>query len=216
MLVGYARVSTHEQSLALQQDALVAAGCGRTYTDVVSGVAVERAGLAAALDYVRPGDTLVVWRLDRLGRSLRHLIEQVTALESREVGFRSLTEAIDTTTSGGKLIFHIFGALADFERTVIRERTKAGLAAARARGRVGGRPRALSPTQVEAARGLLADPARPIAEVCAALRVSKATLYRSVPAGTRLRPTLPSPSRSFGPSPAPASEADRAPTSVAR
>ncbi len=109
MLVGYARVSTHEQSLALQQDALVAAGCGRTYTDVVSGVAVERAGLAAALDYVRPGDTLVVWRLDRLGRSLRHLIEQVTALESREVGFRSLTEAIDTTTSGGKLISHIFG-----------------------------------------------------------------------------------------------------------
>ena len=206
MLVGYARVSTHEQSLALQQDALIAAGCDRTYTDVVSGVAVEREGLAGALDYVRAGDTLVVWRLDRLGRSLRHLIEQVTALEGRSVGFRSLTEAIDTTTSGGKLIFHIFGALAEFERNVIRERTKAGLAAVRARGRVGGRPRVLSPTQVEAARGLLADPARPIAEVCTALRVSRATLYRYVPAGTRLRPALPAMPHACGPAPVGASD----------
>ncbi len=114
MLVGYARVSTAEQSLALQQDALTAAGCGRVYTDVASGALDDRDGLAEALDYVREGDTLVVWRLDRLGRSLKQLIERVTALEARGVGFRSLTEAMDTTTSGGRLIFHVFGALAEF------------------------------------------------------------------------------------------------------
>ncbi|GJG89566.1 invertase [Gemmatimonadetes bacterium T265] len=185
MLVGYARVSTAEQSLALQQDALSAAGCGRTFTDVVSGAVEERDGLAAALDYVRSGDTLVVWRLDRLGRTLRHLIAQVNALDAQGVGFRSLTEAIDTTTSGGKLVFHIFGALAEFERDLIRERTKAGLAAARARGRMGGRPRAMSETQLEMARMLLADTSRPIDEVCGALRVSRATLYRHVPAHAR-------------------------------
>ncbi|GJG89437.1 invertase [Gemmatimonadetes bacterium T265] len=166
---------------------------------MISGVAVEREGLAAALDYVRSGDTLVVWRLDRLGRSLRHLIEQVTALEARGVGFHWLTEAIDTTTSGGKLVFHIFGALAEFERNVIRERTKAGLAAARARGRLGGRKRVLSPTQVEAARGLIADPTRPIADVCAAMRVSRATLYRYVPTDTRRRLALPPPPRAHPP-----------------
>lgn len=191
MLVGYARVSTAEQSLALQQDALSGAGCGRTFTDVVSGAVEERDGLAAALDYVRSGDTLVVWRLDRLGRTLRHLIAQVNALDALGVGFRSLTEAIDTTTSGGKLAFHIFGALAEFERDLIRERTKAGLAAARARGRMGGRPRALSETQLEMARVLLADRHRPIAEVCDALRVSKATLYRHVPVRARIAPQAP-------------------------
>ena len=185
MLVGYARVSTAEQSLALQQDALTAAGCGRTFSDVVSGAVEERAGLAAALEYVRAGDALVVWRLDRLGRTLRRLIAQVTALDARGVGFRSLTEAMDTTTTGGKLVFHIFGALAEFERDLIRERTRAGLAAARARGRMGGRPRALSDSQVEMARVLLADPLRPIDEVCAALHVSRATLYRYVPTGSR-------------------------------
>lgn len=141
MLVGYARVSTVEQSLALQQDALTAAGCARISTDVASGALDARTGLADALDYVLDGDTRVVWRLDRLGRTLRHLIAQVTALDAVGVGFRSLTEAIDTTTTGGKLVFHIFGALAEFERAVIRERTLAGLAAARARGRQGGRPR---------------------------------------------------------------------------
>ncbi len=114
MLVGYARVSTAEQSLALQQDALAAAGCGRVYTDVASGALDDRDGLAEALDYVRQGDTLVVWRLDRLGRSLKQFIERVTALEARGVGFRSLIEAMDTTTSGGRLIFHVFGALAEF------------------------------------------------------------------------------------------------------
>ena len=191
MLVGYARVSTAEQSLALQQDALAKAGCGRTFNGVVSGAVEERAGLAAALDYAREGDTLVVWRLDRLGRTLRHLIAQVTALDARGVGFRSLTEAMDTTTTGGKLVFHIFGALAEFERDLIRERTRAGLAAARARGRMGGRPRVLSPERVEMARVLLADPLRPINEVCAALHVSRATLYRYVPSGSRPPRTAP-------------------------
>ena len=204
MLVGYARVSTAEQSLALQQDALTAAGCGRVYTDVASGALDDRDGLAEALDYVRDGDTLVVWRLDRLGRSLKQLIERITALEARGVGFRSLTEAMDTTTSGGRLIFHVFGALAEFERAVIRERTLAGLAAARTRGRLGGRPRALNPAQVEMARTLLADRTRPIVDVCGALHVSRATLYRYVTArparsadastppvrGTRLRAQL--------------------------
>lgn len=191
MLVGYARVSTAEQSLALQQDALTKAGCDRTFSDVVSRAVEERVGLAAALDYVREGDTLVVWRLDRLGRTLRHLIAQVTALDARGVGFWSLAEAMDTTTTGGRLVFHIFGALAEFERDLIRERTKAGLAAARARGRMGGRPRAFTPERVEMARVLLADPLRPIDDVCAAPHVSRATLYRYVPSGSRPPRTAP-------------------------
>ena len=139
MKVGYARVSTHEQNLDLQEDALKEAGCERIYRDRVSGAASDRPGLQNALDYVREGDTLVVWRTDRLGRSLKHLIETVTTLEERGVGFQSVQESIDTTTSGGRLVFHIFGALAEFERNLIQERTRAGLAAARARGRKGGR-----------------------------------------------------------------------------
>ena len=135
MLIGYARVSTHDQTLALQQDALTKAGCNKIFTDKASGAKTERKGLDEALNYVRKGDTLVVWRLDRLGRSLPHLITTMTALEERGIGFKSLTENIDTTTSGGKLIFHIFGALAEFERNLIRERTQAGLTAARARGK---------------------------------------------------------------------------------
>ena len=144
MLIGYARVSTHEQTLDLQQDALKKAGCDPIYTDTASGAQPERKGLHDALQYLREGDVLVVWRLDRLGRSLKHLIETITALEERSIGFRSLSESIDTTTSGGKLVFHVFGALAEFERDLIRERTKAGLAAARSRGRRGGRPKATS------------------------------------------------------------------------
>src|SRR6476661_2635842 len=127
MLIGYARVSTTDQTLALQQDALADAGCEKIFTDTASGSLAERPGLAEALNFARSGDTLVVWRLDRLGRSLRHLIDTVTTLEQRGVGFKSLTEAIDTTSSGGKLVFHIFGALAEFERDLIRERTQAGL-----------------------------------------------------------------------------------------
>src|ERR671926_1954198 len=142
MLIGYARVSTHDQTLDLQLDALKKAGCEKFYTDTASGGKAEREGLDEALNYAREGDVLVVWRLDRLGRSLRHLIETITLLNGRKVGFRSLTENIDTTTSGGKLVFHIFGALAEFERDIIRERTNAGLTAARARGKIGGRPRA--------------------------------------------------------------------------
>jgi DNA invertase Pin-like site-specific DNA recombinase len=144
MLIGYARVSTHDQTLNLQQDALQKAGCNKIFTDTASGTKAERKGLDEALAYVRPGDTLVVWRLDRLGRSLPHLITTMTGLEERGIGFKSLTENIDTTTSGGKLIFHIFGALAEFERNLIRERTTAGLMAARARGRTGGRPKVLT------------------------------------------------------------------------
>jgi DNA invertase Pin-like site-specific DNA recombinase len=147
MLIGYARISTIDQTLALQQDALSAAGCQEIYTDTVSGSVTERPGLTNALSHVRSGDTLVVWRLDRLGRSLPHLIETVSQLQQQGVGFRSLQEQIDTTTSGGKLIFHVFGALAEFERDLIRERTHAGLAAARARGRLFGRPKALKSPQ---------------------------------------------------------------------
>src|SRR5829696_376525 len=129
MLIGYARVSTTEQTLALQRDALQQAGCDRIFTDTASG-AVERKGLEEALSFVRTGDTVVVWKLDRLGRSLRHLIDTINSMQARGVGFRSLTEQIDTTTSGGKLVFHVFGALAEFERDLIRERTQAGLMAA--------------------------------------------------------------------------------------
>lgn len=137
MNIGYARVSTLDQTLALQRDALAKAECNRVFTDTMSGTSSERPGLAEALDYVRAGDVLVVWKLDRLGRSLKYLIETINQLNERGIGFRSLTEQIDTTTPGGKLIFHLFGSLAEFERDLIRERTQAGLAAARARGRQG-------------------------------------------------------------------------------
>jgi DNA invertase Pin-like site-specific DNA recombinase len=135
MFIGYARVSTTDQTLALQRDALKQAGCEKIFTDTASGSIADRHGLEEAISQLRPGDALVVWRLDRLGRSLKHLIETITSLHTKGIGFKSLTEQIDTTTSGGKLIFHIFGALAEFERDIIRERTQAGLAAARARGR---------------------------------------------------------------------------------
>jgi DNA invertase Pin-like site-specific DNA recombinase len=180
MLIGYARVSTQDQTLNLQQDALQKAGCGKIFTDTVSGAKPERVGLEEALNYVRKGDTLVVWRLDRLGRSLPHLITTMTDLEERGIGFKSLTENIDTTTSGGKLIFHIFGALAEFERNLIRERTNAGLTAARERGRIGGRPKALTPRQIRIAQSLYDDPKNSIPEICRTLKISKVTLYRYI------------------------------------
>jgi DNA invertase Pin-like site-specific DNA recombinase len=181
MIAGYARVSTEDQTLALQQDALQAAGCSRIFTDTLSGAKAERPGLTQALDHLREGDTLVVWRLDRLGRSLANLIELMTLLDERKVGFRSLTEQIDTTTSGGKLIFHIFGALAEFERNLIRERTMAGLRAARARGRQGGRPRILESTRkVAMAQALYDDRNNSIRDICRTLGISRATLYRYV------------------------------------
>src|ERR671938_488780 len=145
MLVGYARVSTQDQTLDLQLDALKKVGCEKLYTDTASGAKADREGLEEAINYAREGDVLVVWRLDRLGRSLGHLIETITELHRRGVGFRSLTEQIDTTTPSGKLIFHVFGALAEFERDLIRERTQAGLTAARVRGRTGGRPAVMTP-----------------------------------------------------------------------
>jgi DNA invertase Pin-like site-specific DNA recombinase len=177
MKVGYARVSTHEQNLSLQNDALTQIGCSKIFDDRVSGAKAERPGLQEAKAYVREGDTLVVWRLDRLGRSLKHLIETVTALEERGVGFQSLQESIDTTTSGGRLVFHIFGALAEFERNLIRERTCAGLAAARARGRKGGRPRALDEKKTQLVYQLYAERKRTVKEICDILDISRSTLY---------------------------------------
>ena len=182
MLVGYARVSTQDQNPALQRDALTEAGCGKLFVEKASGAQRERPALGEALAFMRAGDTLVVWRLDRLARSIKQLIETVEVLEGRGIGLRSLTEAIDTTTSGGKLVFHIFAALAEFERSIIRERTMAGLAAARARGRTGGRPPALSAADIAAAKALLADPALTGKQVAERLGVSLSTLYRHLPA----------------------------------
>ena len=179
MDVGYARVSTGEQTLDLQLDALRQAGCGKLFTETASGAKAERPVLNDVLGYLRTGDTLVVWRLDRLGRSLKHLIETVAQLAERGIGFKSLGEQIDTTTSGGKLVFHVFGALAEFERDLIRERTHAGLAAARARGRKGGRPKALTdPKKVALAQALYDDGRHDVATICRTLGISRATLYR--------------------------------------
>jgi DNA invertase Pin-like site-specific DNA recombinase len=180
MLVGYARVSTPDQSLNLQRDALKKTGCKRIFSDVAGGAGVERPGLAKALEYVRRGDTLVVWKLDRFGRSLRDLVESVNALKERKVGFRSLQEALDTTTSGGRLVFHVFAALAEFERDLIRERTQAGLKAARARGRMGGRPRILTGKRLELAQALFNDPKNSPRDIAKTIGVSLATLYRYV------------------------------------
>jgi DNA invertase Pin-like site-specific DNA recombinase len=182
MLIGYARISTQEQTLNLQKDALQQAGCTKIFTDTASGAKAERKGLHEALNYVRRGDSLVVWRLDRLGRSLPHLITTMTALEDRGIGFKSLTENIDTTTSGGKLIFHIFGALAEFERNLIRERTHAGLTAARARGKRGGRPKAMTVQKRSIAQELY-DTGHPILDICRTLKISRASLYRAIKTG---------------------------------
>lgn len=181
MLVGYARVSTNDQNLDLQNDALRAAGCERLFTDTASGAKAERPGLTQALTECRKGDTLVVWKLDRLGRSLPHLVETVKGLVERGVGFKSLQENIDTTTSGGKLIFHIFASLAEFERDLIRERTNAGLSAARARGRKGGRPRGVMDTNKQkAALALKKETSRSVAEICQILGVCRNTYYKYV------------------------------------
>ncbi len=177
-LLGYARVSTVDQNAGLQLDALQGAGCVRVFSDTASGALDERPELARALDHLRAGDTLVVWRLDRLGRSLRHLIETVGALAEREVGFRSLQESVDTTTTGGRLVFHVFAALAEFERDLIRERTQAGLEAARARGRRGGRPSVMTPEKVAVARGMYESGEHTVAAIAAVVGVSRASVYR--------------------------------------
>src|SRR3984893_9392331 len=183
MLICYARVSTQDQTLNLQKDALEKIGCSKIFTDTASGAQTERKGLEEAFTYARESDTVVVWRLDRLGRSLKHLIDTITKLNNRKIGFKSITENIDTTTSGGKLIFHIFGALAEFERDIIRERTNAGLQAARARGRVGGKPKALNEKKASIAQTLYKDKNNSIADICKTLTISRATLYRYVKAG---------------------------------
>ena len=179
MLIGYARVSTSDQNLDLQQDALQEAGCERIFTDTVTGAKAERPGLAEALQVCRPGDSLVVWKLDRLGRSLPHLVETVHDLLAGEVGFQSLQEHLDTTTSSGQLIFNIFASLAQFERDLIRERTQAGLAAARARGRKGGRPPGVADEKKrQAALSLKKDPNRTVGEICEILGISRNTYYK--------------------------------------
>src|SRR5207302_2139051 len=180
MNIGYARVSTQDQTLNLQKDALEKLGCNKIFTDTASGAKAERKGLEEALEYVREGDTLVVWRLDRLGRSLKHLIETITELNNRKIGFKSIQENIDTTTSGEKLVFHIFGALAEFERDIIRERTQAGLQAARARGRKGGRRKSLTGKKTAMAQALYNDKNNTVDEICKTLNISRATLYRYI------------------------------------
>lgn len=177
MLIGYARVSTDDQNLDLQRDALQAAGCERVFEDMVSGARVDRTGLATLMSMLRAGDTVVIWRLDRLGRSLKNLIELVERLEAAKVGLRSLQENIDTTSSGGKLVFHLFGALAEFERNLIRERTQAGLVAARARGRMGGRPKRLDPAKLALALKLHRERNHTVEEICKMMGISKSTLY---------------------------------------
>ena len=177
MKVGYARISTFDQNLALQLDALKQAGCERLFQDVVSGSKAERQGLKDALDFMREGDCLVVWRLDRLGRSLSHLITLIGDLEKRKITFHSLQESIETSTSGGKLIFHVFGALAEFERNLIRERTMAGLQAARARGRKGGRPLSLDAKKLQLLYRLYDEKQHTVIELCQMLGISKTTLY---------------------------------------
>jgi DNA invertase Pin-like site-specific DNA recombinase len=180
MLIGYARVSTDDQNLELQLDALQHAGCEHIFEDRQSGAKAARPGLGKALEFVRSGDTVVVWRLDRLSRSLKDLIEMVSSLEQRGIGLKSLHESIDTSSSSGKLIFHIFGALAEFERNLIRERTQAGLKAARARGRLGGRPKALSREKQALAVKLYDQQEHSVDEVCEMMGISKPTLYKYI------------------------------------
>jgi DNA invertase Pin-like site-specific DNA recombinase len=178
MRIGYARVSRQDQKLEPQRDALLADGCERIFEEKISSREAERGALQEAFDYCREGDVLVVARLDRLGRSLRELIDLVGELEERGVGFRSLKESLDTTTAGGRLIFHVFGALAEFEREIIRERTMAGLESARARGRHGGRPRALDESKAKLARRFKEEGDHSVKEICAMLGVGRSTLYR--------------------------------------
>jgi len=180
MYVGYARVSTQEQHLALQQEALQHAGCTRIIVDRVSGTVAERPGLAKLKDILRAEDTLVVWRLDRLGRSLKDLIAWVAWLEQEGIGLRSLHEALDTTTPSGKLTFHIFAALAEFERQLIQERTQAGLRVARARGRLGGRPKALQADKRQLAVQLYQEKKIAVKDICTLMGISKPTLYAYV------------------------------------
>jgi DNA invertase Pin-like site-specific DNA recombinase len=183
MLVGYARVSTSQQDTALQIDALKAAGCERIFEEKASGAQRDRPQLKAALEFMRSGqDTLVCYRLDRVARSLKQLIETVEDLEARGIGFKSLNEQIDTTSAGGKLVFHIFAALSEFEKSLIKSRTMAGLEAARARGRIGGRPKLINDDKLKVAKTLLANSDMTVTDIAKQIEVSPATLYRYLPA----------------------------------
>lgn len=177
MKVGYARVSMEEQNLYMQEDALKSAGCEEIFTDIASGAKSQRPGLDKALNYVREGDTLIVWKLDRLGRSIQHLIQTITALQVRKISFKCLQENIDTSTSSGKLIFHIFSALAEFERDLIRERTHAGLKAARVRGRMGGRPPMLDSRQINRMIEMYDEQKNTVAEICKIYDISRPSFY---------------------------------------
>src|SRR6202790_2734861 len=198
MLIGYARVSTVDQNLALQRAALTEAGCAKSFTEQMSGAVTDRAALHDALEFARSGDTLIVWKLDRLARSMKQLIETVETLRLRGIGFRSLTEALDTTTAQGRLVFHILGRLAEIGRSLNRERPPAGPAAARRAGRTGGRPPKLTDDDIEAAKALLANPDIGVTQIAHRLGVSPATLYRYIPSartantpGVRQRPLYP-------------------------
>jgi DNA invertase Pin-like site-specific DNA recombinase len=182
MLIGYARISTVDQNLDLQRNALTEAGCESIFTEQMSGAVKDRPELIAAIHYARGGDTLVVWKFDRLARSVKQLIDTVEELRQRGIGFRSLTEAIDTTSAQGRLVFHMFGALAEFERGLIREHTRAGLQAAKKSGRTGGRPSKMTSKDIEAAKSMLANSDIGVASVAHRMGVSLATLYRYIPA----------------------------------
>jgi len=182
--IGYARVSTDDQELGLQVDALLKSGCSKEliYTDKISGVNSSRPGLDACLDSLTPGDTLIVWRLDRLGRSMSHLVNLIESLLEKSIGFKSIQDgAIDTTTASGELMFNIFSALAQFERRLIQERTNAGLSAARARGRFGGRPKkSTNDPKVKMAQEMNKNKSLSIGEICSSLEISRATFYRYI------------------------------------
>lgn len=177
MKIGYARVSTADQHLRMQEDALKSAGCEEIYSDVISGVKSQRPGLDKALSYAREGDTIIVWKLDRLGRSIQHLIQTITLLIEKKISFKSLQENIDTSTSGGKLIFHIFSALAEFERDLIQERTQAGLKAARVRGKMGGRPPLLDTRQINRMIEMYDEQKNTVAEICKIYNISRPSFY---------------------------------------
>jgi DNA invertase Pin-like site-specific DNA recombinase len=180
MLIGYIRVSTDDQNLDLQRDAVIKAGCEKIFEDKIGGAKSSRPGLDNLKKILRKGDTLVVWRLDRLGRSLKDLIEWVSYLEKEGMAFKSLMENIDTATASGRLMFHLMGALAEFERNLIRERTMAGLKSARSRGRMGGRPKSLSPEKEKELFRLYDSQVVPVKDICKLLDISKPTLYKYI------------------------------------
>jgi DNA invertase Pin-like site-specific DNA recombinase len=180
MNIGYCRVSTTDQTLNLQRDELLKAGCEKIFEDVASGTKSDRQGLRECIDFARKGDVIVCWKLDRIGRSLKHLIEVINELKERGVGFRCITQNLDTTTPSGMLVFHVFGAMAEFERSLIQERTQAGLAASRARGRLGGRPKVDNSHRIEIASSLYNEGKVTVAEICKSLKISRATFYRDL------------------------------------